>query len=490
MNDKIKNILTNRKFRYGSTASAITAIVIAVVIIINVIMSIVSTKVNTSVDLTKNKVFSLENQSIEFIKRLNKNIEIIVLNSEEQFLAQEGSVDYLEQANSILKQCAKNSSKIKLTYIDPNKNPDYIEKYRGQKISLNSVIIDNGDKYKILSLEDLFEFKNDNPYSYPYINSSQAEQAILSAILYVTSDAQTKISFISGYDEADATSFINLLKKNNYDVATISVLSDDIPQDAAAVVIFGPTKDYDSTGIDKLNKFLDNEGKHGKNIVYVANYESENDMPTLNDFLQQFGIKTGSGIAFETNSSNLIMTRNPAQPTSNYGDPDYTKNLKNTKVPVFTPYSKPIEIIDKENSKILLELSAQSGIIPKNADENWKITEDKITGPITTAAMSKKTYENGQDTKAYIVGSYYALAGQFLSATSLNNSAYFINMFNIMSGHGNENNTISIESKTLGGQDLGLNANQVTTIQVIVIFIIPVIVLIIGSVVWVRRKNR
>ena len=58
-----------------------------------------------------------------------------------------------------------------------------------------------------------------------------------------------------GFDEEDYDAFSSLLKKNNYNVETASLLNEEIPDDTSIAVIYAPNRDYDNDAINKLNKF-------------------------------------------------------------------------------------------------------------------------------------------------------------------------------------------------------------------------------------------
>ena len=79
------DMFKTRKFKYGTIATFITLAFVALIIGINVIVKICDDKYDWSIDLTKNKVFRLTDESKEYIKNLNKDVEIIVLGNEEDF---------------------------------------------------------------------------------------------------------------------------------------------------------------------------------------------------------------------------------------------------------------------------------------------------------------------------------------------------------------------------------------------------------------------
>lgn len=479
--NNIKSTLKTRKFKRGSAASAITVLFIAIVVVLNIIVGSLGERFNLSWDLTSNKAFTLTDQSINFINTLNKDVEIILLNDEASFASQN---EYFSQANTVLKQYAKHSDKIKLTYIDLAKNPTFIQSnYPDEDLTTNSIIVRSANKYKIISINDIF----DVGYGYSGqqgITASKAEQEVTAALVYVTSDSQTKVAFLKGYGEQDYSTFSELLKKNNYDVSEISLLTEDIPSDVNAVIVFGPDRDYDSKGITKLEQFL---SINGKNLVYAPN-PNKTEKTVISDLLSKWGIKVKSGIVYETNSKRMTSNMSIFEAISDYVDSTYTENLKTTDIPVLIPACKPLEVLDKDHVKVLLQYSETSGVMPIDADKKFDF-KGNISGPIPSTVVSSKTLSDGaKPNNVAVIGSFAALTSDYLSATSLNNSAYFTNMLNVMLDR--EDVGIIIESKTIGGEELGINASQANTLGLAFAAFIPIIVLAIGIVVNVKRKHK
>ena len=80
------------------------------------------------------------------------------------------------------------------------------------------------------------------------------------------------------------------------------------------------------------------------------------------------------------------------------------------------------------------------------------------------------------------------MSEDYLSATSLNNSQYFVNMLNVMLDR--ENVGIIIESKSLESKELGINAVQANLLGVIFTVVVPLLVLSLGIAVFIKRKNK
>lgn len=479
---EIKNIFKNRKFKRGSIASVITFIVIAIFAVINVLCSALGEKFTLSWDLTDNKIFTLTDQSKNFIQNLDKDIEIILLNDEKAFAE---SNEYFKQADTVLKQYEKLSSKIKVNYIDVVKNPSYLQSnYQNEDLNTNSIIVKclNNNKYKVISINDIFDISS-NYYGNSVITASKAEQELTSAIVYVTSENQTAISIIKGYGEQDYSAFSELLKKNNYNVSEVSILTDDIPENSKAILIFAPERDFDKLGIEKIEKFL-SSGE--KDLIFVANPKF-NSCPNIDKLLEKYDVKLGSGLIFETDNKKLSTSITLFEAINDYVEPKYTENLKSTEIPVIIPACRPIEILNSsENVKTLLQYSETSGIVPMDASKDFDFNAH-ISGPIPSCVVSNKKLSD-KESHLLLLGSYVALTDEYLSATSINNSLYFVNAINLLSDK--ENTGLIIESKSLENSELGITASQANFLGFIFTIFIPLLILSIGIIIFVKRKNK
>ena len=424
--NKISNYFKNKRKRRGAISTTITVLVIVATILINLGASALDDKYNLSLDLTKNHSFKLTDQSKEFIKNIDKNVEIAILATEENFVA---NGDYFIQANSVIKDYERNSDKIEVKYIDLDSNPAYVNNYPNEQLTDNSVIVSCGDKYKVVTVQDLFNIQSS--YYGSIISASEAEQAMTSAIMFVLNDNPTKISVISGYGEGDSYAFVSLLTKNNYEVNTVDILSEDIPADSAMAIVFSPDRDYDSDGISKLEKYLNNDGNFGKNLFVILNPQKD-DQENLNRFLESWNIKVGDGLVFDTNSKNLLVSGSPYYAKHEYVDEEFSEGVSNTNIPVTIPFAKPLEILDTNVVRTLLQSSETSGVIPSSADENWVPSDEDMKGPIPSMVISNKNNEADLKSSVTVVASEAAFDSQILSRTALNNSSYFINSVNII----------------------------------------------------------
>lgn len=479
----ISNFFKNKKFKHGSLAIALVVVVISLVIIFNALMSVIDKKVKFSVDMTSNKIFSLTDNSKNFIKNLDKDIQIVVLSSENEFINQSGYEKYFQQANEVIKEYARTSNKIKVVYKDVTEDPTYLAQYETENVSKGSIIVKTEDKYKIIAANDLFEIQTASYQA--QVTASKAEQILTSAILYVSSEGQAKIALLTGYGEQEASGLENLLSINNYQVDKINLLTSDISSDAIMAVIFAPSKDYDAAGVEKLNKFMENNGKYGKHLLVVSNYEVRS-FANLNSVLNNWGVNIEPSVAFETDTSKIISKNMSVFGyVAEYANDAYSSKLKNSSIPFFTPYSNALKIIDNSVAKPMLTLSAKSGSYPLDSKDD-NIT-DKITGNVPVAVVSeKKMNENADVSKIFVFGSYLAFSQNFLSQTSISNSDYIINMFNSITGQ----KQIIIEPKSFESTELTISELSSNLLGIVFCVIIPLAILAVGVIIICYRKYR
>ncbi len=122
----VKSLNRTRRLRHGTMATVLSVCFVAAVVLVNVIASIVVERFPISVDLTCNKVFELSQESIDYVESLDKDIEVYVLATEEDF---SGSNQYYNQANTVINKYAQYSDHIHVTYVDIYPTPDFAANY-------------------------------------------------------------------------------------------------------------------------------------------------------------------------------------------------------------------------------------------------------------------------------------------------------------------------------------------------------------------------
>ena len=114
---RFKKFMKSRKAKHGTVAMAITALVIVMVIIVNIIVGLLVNRFpDLELDLTSNKSFALQDDTIDYVSHLDKDVTVNILMAKESF---ESQGTYFVQAQKMLnKMASKSDGKMKIKYVD------------------------------------------------------------------------------------------------------------------------------------------------------------------------------------------------------------------------------------------------------------------------------------------------------------------------------------------------------------------------------------
>lgn len=489
---KFKKFMKSRKAKHGTVAMAITALVIVMVIVLNIIIGLLVNRFpDLELDLTSNNSFALQDDTIDYVSHLNNDVTVYILMEKDKF---EGQGTYFVQAQKMLnKMASKSDGKMKIKYVDLTSNPSFTSNYPNvdwQSSSANNIVlVESGKQYKVLTLTDCFEYDEQtyNYYGTYSFTGTKIEQAVVTAILNVTTDDKVVVDMIKGNNEQDYSSLKSLLENNAYQVNEVSLATGDFDKDAKVAIMYAPSVDLDEKIVEKLSTWLSNDGKYGRSLIYVPTADM-GEMPNLDDFLKEWGMSIDRGYVFETDETALVNANSPYAFTVSYGD-YYKDNLKNSKIPVVVSESHAVNITDENTAHALLKTTNKAGVLPIDADKSWDY-KDAITGNgENVAAEGVMTNEDKKSSRVVVFGSYIMFSDTIMKYNSFNNSAYFMNVINTIADK--EDVGITIESKSIDNTELGITdvATQ-NTMLIVFVIVIPIAILVAGFVFWLRRRNR
>ena len=473
--NKIKRLLKSRKAKKGSLAVAILAVFIAIIVLINFAAHLLTERFpNLQFDMTASGTYQLQKDTETYLKQLDKDITLYVLTSENTFkggMNAYSGAQYFVQADKLLHKMAAASSHVTLKFIDLTTNPTFTGKYEN---------IDD---------EETFSY-----YGYYAYTATTIEQAVVTGMLDVTTGDKVGVDFItgSGEEEESYSAMKALLKQNAYDVKDVNLTTKDLHKDAKIAVLFAPTVDLSEKAVDKLEKWLDNDGENGKTLIYMP-MDVHTETPNLDALLREYGLEVSDGLCFCTNNNYYLQS--VYMFLAEYNNTDYTSTLKNASIPTIVYNSRNVVIKDESKATSLLNLTQSVGMLPFNVDtskiESGEDLEKYMTADgVNLAALgSKSSPDDAKAAKIAVFGSPYMFSKTFVSTTSYNNANYLVNFCNTVSGR--EDMGVTINSAAIDGGELGVT-NSSTTVAVGLIFIvlIPLGVLIVGLILYIRRRNK
>ena len=354
------------------------------------------------------------------------------------------------------------------------------------------MLVKSKDQYRKLDAEDLFDYNQAyiDYYGTYVIESQHVEQAVLTAILNVTTQDKVKVTVLEGQGEEDSSSLQKLLLNNAYEIEKVSLLTGNIDKESKFVIIFDPAEDIDQDVYKTLSDWLYNDGKYGHTLIYIPNdMKKTSEFENLNTLIGEWGMKITEGYTYETKPAYMTNSQNTNLiSVFDYADDKYTAGLKNLSIPVLLYFTMPIEITDESLTSALLTTSDEAVVMPLGASDEWKPNK-KEAKTLNGAVLATKSNEEGYSSNVLVIGSYDAFSEGALSSNSVNNAQYFLNVFNKIADK--DNVGISIEGKSLDSKELGItSASLALTLKIIFIYVIPIFILIIGFIIWLKRKNK
>ena len=522
-----------KKLKHGTMATVLTCVFLAVLVLINVVATVLFERYPITVDLTKNKIYSMTEESEEYVKKVDTDVLVTIFADEEQFINYSA---YNKQAVELLKNYCTMNHHISYRFIDIDSNPDVIKSY-SDNISNFDIIFEtentvDGETVKRtrkLGMIDLLSFKDDfvsnlsqsgysidmlreqagsdlNLLSYygSYVESSNAEQAFTSALMTVTDPNPINVTFLTGRSEvkdlisggSPLSYFKTLLVANGYNVNEIDITKDDIPSNTGVVVIPAPTVDYLPEEVQKVSDYLNNGGKLGKQLIYVASY-SQKETPVLDEFLAEYGLEVGQGVICETYGDNYVNY--PYCTIAGELSKNFNQDIISKDLVISSMYTRPVNTLFDERDMVTTEKYVQSTGNAYTATLEYNSAHQQVAADTLSkgqqcyfAIGSKAVFSDdgsGDATYSNVLcfGSEYLLQSNILAAQQYNNSEYF---FSVLAGITHKTDGIFIKPKTIKGTAFDIDQSKKTALMWTFIVIIPVTVLIVGLIVWLRRKNK
>ena len=310
--EKRQNKLKRRKkLKYGGLATAVTAIFVVVVILVNVIVSLIGNRFpNAVLDLTTSNVYEISDETLDYIRDLDQDVEIAVSSDESTFQTDK----YYKMISETISKYQGYSDHISVTYFDTTKDPDILAQYQelyGGTISSGKIIVTSGKRIKVYDcFSDMFELDQQTYQYYQYgmaslndcITGFKGEQTLTSAIMNVTDSNPKAVGVIAQsngeliYSQTQANYYAvsaaqSLLDSNGYDVTELDIVTDTLDTEQYDILLLpAPAQDLTTDAIAKIKDFLYNDGNLGKQLIYIADY-TQSSTPNLDAFLKEWNVQ-------------------------------------------------------------------------------------------------------------------------------------------------------------------------------------------------------
>lgn len=472
--NKIKSMFTGRRFRAGGYTVFAAAVVVVIAVLVNMVAGALPANI-TQLDMTSQALFTLSDQTKQIVKALDKDVSL-------ELLAYFGQED--ETVVKLLDQYEALSDHITVSYIDPGVNPGVLETYANEDLYANSVIVTCGDVYRFVSYAEIVVTTYDDYYYYTgeYTQEFDGESALTSAIHYVTSDSLPKIYTLTGHGEGELSSDLtDSIEKDNFTTESLSLLTiEAVPEDADAIVINAPTSDISADEATMLCDYIDDGGK----IVLLTDLIEEGEMQNLLTVTEYMGVTAETGMVIEGDSNHAIRGYNYYL-LPDMQDHTVTEALMDAGYYILTPIAHGILSTNNGLATVTpILVTSDSSYIKQEgyAMDTTERSDNDVAGPFNVAVLSERG-----DGKLAWFASASMLTQNVDQIVSGANGDLFLNTLNWMC---EQEESISIRAKDLSSPTLTMSTGDASFLAIIVVAVIPVAMVVLGVVIWIRRKRR
>jgi len=461
----LKEALKTRSLRYGTNAAVTIGLVLAILIVLNFL----NFQHFVRKDLTKDKAYSLSDQTVRILKDLKQDVQITVFVKGPERDAIKGLIDnYLYH-----------TKKIAVEYVDPDRDPARTKALNVKKYG--TVIVQSG--------------KRDSRVD------EANEEKLTNALMKVLKDKSVTACLTIGHGERGIESAepegYNQLKKEfgsqNYEAKNINLLEEGkIADDCSVVLILGPTKAFFDKEMTLLQGWIDSGGR--ALIALDPNIKSATgDNLEMKKLLDDWFIKVNHDLVLDPTSRLLGV---------------------NASVPLVGMYNKDHPITKDFQAASLFALASSAEIkngAPASLKTWWlarstpkafskkdfkeiatgRVTLDEkkdIPGPHTMAIALEGS--RTADKKASRPTRLVVMTTSKVATNQWINHGGNLDMFlNSVSWLADDENLISIRPKDEGMVVPSLTQTEARYIQLLTMILIPGGVLLLGLVVWLRRRK-
>lgn len=516
---KKEKLLKNEAlFKKGSYSLALTAIVLAGILVVNILVSALNDRFVLEFDMTAEKENSISEENIDYIKSIKNEVDVIVCATEESYISYMASMaeqthgltsdattsDYLNQTLTLINKYEAYNDNIKVQFVDTQSSEfaAITSKYGTNNLEFGSIVVsvtkeDGTLRYKKLGFKDIYSLTEDDTYAaYGIVTSTisgnNIETALTGAISYVLSDIDIKIAFLTGHSAIDLTeSYKKLLTDNNYEVEVISdAVVNKIDSKFDMIVIPAPTKDFIESEITAMSSFLRNEGNLGKSMMVFADASAKY-LPDFYSFLSEWGIAISEGILYETDENYHAPDDRTTLISVNTGN---IKDLTDLEICV-TGYNVPMEpAFESENSRTVVsvtETMESTTEAPKGVEEWSEADSAGKANYSTIIETTQMEYVKNvpRESRVTVFSSPFFLSSEYNESASVANKDLTLAMADRASGAGKSD--ISFVSKTITNESFyeSVTEGSANAIKVIFMFVLPLAVLAMGIVIFIKRRN-
>ena len=469
LNEQPKNI-GSLALKRGSYSLVISAVVLAILVVVNVLVSVLPKNL-TKYDISSSRLYSVTSSTKVVVNALQKDVTIYWI------VQAEKEDDVIE---NLLEKYDSLSSHISVVKKNPDIYPAFAAQYTDESVQNNSLVVECGTKSRFIGYDDIY--LSDVDYTtYSEVYSFDGEGAITSAIDYVTSDTLPVVYQLEGHGEQELPSFFaDQIAKENMELQQFSLLNEDeIPEDAACLLIYAPESDISEEEASILSEYLQNGGK----IFVIAGPTEDGILTNLTALLQPYGVTAAEGIVIESDR-NYYAFQMPYILLPDIQADDLTDPLIEAHYYILIPMAAGLQ--NTGSGSVTELLTSSETAYSKSAGysiSTYEKEDGDMDGPFSLAV---KASDPGGGELIFVSSS--GLLDETINAYSSGANLDFC--MNALSSLVGENEAVAIRQKSLSYNYLTISDSVSTMLKAVMIGVIPAAFVLIGAAVLIGRRGK
>ena len=455
--------LKARQTKYSAFVTLYILVIIAVLAAANYLAD----QRNFSYDSTKNKIYSLSEQTDKVVRGLKEDVSVTYFDRATEFA----------RARDLLDRYANLSHKLKVVYVDAEKSPQ-LARAMGVR-TVPTIYVQAGPKRE--------EAK------------ALTEEEITGALIRALKTGDRNACFVTGSGERgiddsgrNGLSALNeALEKSNYKTRSITLVEKpEVPKDCTVVVVAGPHLDYTDAEVAAIRTYVENGGRALFMLDPPINtgHGATSENPALVKLLDDWGVTVDKDLVLDVSGAGQLFGLGPESPlVTHYESQPIVREMKGSAC-VF-PISRSLETKNSGKTTVdaLFTTSADSYATSSLATGEVRIDPKRDKkGPFTLGAAG--TYTGGKPDAhgRFVVVSSSTWAGNgVLPARSLGNRDMILNMMDWLAS---DEDLISIRPREPEDQSFVMTSSQSNLVFYWSIIVMPLAIVLSGVAVWWKRR--
>ena len=410
-------------------------------------------------DLTQNQRNTLSKATLDVLKKMDGPINVTAYAT----LQDPQLGDIRRVIHDFVEPYQRTKRDFTLSFVDPREHPK--ETQTANVRSNGELIIQYGKRS-----EHLTNLNEQNMTNLLQRLARSQERVIV----YLDGHGEPRLDGRTNFDLGD---FGRQLGNKGFRIQPLNLaVAQDVPDNANVLVIAQPRAEVLKGEGEKLKRFLE----RGGNLLWLIDQEPMRGLQPLAEYL---GLQLTPGVVVDPAAAELRIPVTIALAAS-YGVHPITDNFAlNTAFPFARQIATKPENGDWRSTQ-LVEVAQRGWIETGDLEKNVHFDKDRdVHGPVIVAAtLERKVKDKSQ--RVVVVGTSQFLSNQYVGM--LANLDLGTNMLNWLA---EDENLISVQPRSRVDTELSLGRTGLTFIGLWFLLVLPAAFLVIGGMVWWRRRQ-